>query len=116
MGGGLLRPPFLSHHFPIEKTKFLGWIFFYFPKVHIKLGKVKKFGVNQIKNGAVGAIFSIGRGTISNKPLPLVGLISNVYADKNNKFPFSRGFQKVLMPIMLIALDPSLFDYCWVKL
>ena len=28
-----------------------------FPKVNIKLGKVKKFGVNQIKNGAVGAIF-----------------------------------------------------------
>ena len=26
---------------------------FDFPKVHIKLGKVKFFGVNQIKNGAV---------------------------------------------------------------
>ena len=46
-------------------------IFFDFPKVYIKLGKVKKFGVNQIKNGAVGAIFRWGG---LYEPPPLVGL------------------------------------------
>ena len=46
-GGGSRRP--------IEKSIF--WVSFFFPKVHIKLGKVKFFQANQIKNGAVIAIF-----------------------------------------------------------
>ena len=57
--GGLLVPPFLNQDFPIEKTYFLVYFFFDFPKDHTKLGKVKKFGVNQIKNCTVGALVQL---------------------------------------------------------
>ena len=42
---------------PIRGGLYFGMIFFDFPKVHNELGKVKFFGVNLIKIGAVIAIF-----------------------------------------------------------
>ena len=47
-------------HFPIEKTRF-----FDFPKIHIRLGKVKKFQFIRIKIEVVIMIFGSEWGSLS---------------------------------------------------
>ena len=66
-------------------------IFFDFPKVYIKLGKVKKFGVNQIKNGAVGAIF------------PLVGLNIQKFLTKIKLFQLMYQLKQVFICPQLMS-------------
>ena len=60
MTGGSEIYVMTGQHFPIEKTNIFGWSFLDFPKVHTKLGKVKNFQLNLIKNEACNSDFMVG--------------------------------------------------------